>query len=123
MEDITCKRCGLVNDYSQKQAGPHVSAYCNGCGNYIKHLPQNNPVETMPFGKYKGRELKSMVSDEEVRYLNWFSQMPEVNIKLSSIEEKLNAAIVTAKEFIEVPPICFEIIDGEFSSEIGTLGN
>lgn len=50
-------------------------------------------------------------------------EIPEGNIKLSSIEEKLNAAIVTAKEFIEVPPICFEIIDGEFSSEIGTLGN
>lgn len=50
-------------------------------------------------------------------------EIPESNIKLTSIEEKLNAAIVTAKEFIEVPPICFEIMDGEDSSEIGTLGN
>jgi len=49
--------------------------------------------------------------------------MPDENLKLSSIQEKLNAAVVTAKEFIETPPICFEIMDGEFSSEIGTLGN
>lgn len=49
--------------------------------------------------------------------------IPDENIKLSSLQEKLNAAIVTAKEFIETPPICFEIQDGEYSSEIGTLGN
>lgn len=49
--------------------------------------------------------------------------LPENIIKLSSIQEKLNAAIVTVSEFIEKPPICFEIADGEFSSEIGTLGN
>lgn len=49
--------------------------------------------------------------------------IPDENIILSSLQEKLNAAIVTAKEFIETPPICFEIMDGEISSEIGTLGN
>jgi len=49
--------------------------------------------------------------------------IPDENIKLSSIGEKLQAAIVTAKEFIETPPICFEILDGELNSEIGTLGN
>lgn len=50
-------------------------------------------------------------------------ELPEQNIKLTSLQEKLNAALVTASEFIEVPPICFEIMDGELSSEIGTLGN
>lgn len=49
--------------------------------------------------------------------------IPETVIKLSSIQEKLNAALVTATEHIDVPPICFEIMDGEDSSEIGTLGN
>ena len=79
---ITCHNCGLVDDYETRQAGPHLSAYCNGCGNYIKHLPQNNPVELIPFGKYKGRELKSMVSDEEVRYLHWFCQMPDLKPRI-----------------------------------------
>lgn len=48
---------------------------------------------------------------------------PEDNIVLSTIQEKLNAARITASEFIEVPPCCFEIKDGDLSSEIGTLGN
>jgi hypothetical protein len=88
MEDITCQRCGLVNDYTPRNAGPHISAYCNGCGNYIKHLPQNNPVELMPFGKYKGRELKTLTSSEEVRYLQWFIQMPDLKPRIKEAIEK-----------------------------------
>jgi hypothetical protein len=51
------------------------------------------------------------------------SQVPDSVIKLSSLQEKLNQSIVTATEHIEKPPICFEVKDGELSSEIGTLGN
>lgn len=82
--DITCQRCGNVNDYTVKQAGPHQSAYCNGCGNYIKHLPQNNPIETLPFGKYKGRAIKSLTSDEDIRYLQWLANMPDIKERLKS---------------------------------------
>lgn len=49
--------------------------------------------------------------------------IPDTIIKLTPLEEKLQSAIVTSTEHIEVPPICFEIMDGELSSEIGTLGN
>jgi len=49
--------------------------------------------------------------------------VPDTVIKLSSIQEKLNKALVTATEHIEIPPICFEILSDEISSEIGTLGN
>jgi hypothetical protein len=48
---------------------------------------------------------------------------PEGLVMLSSIQEKLNKARVTAGEFIEVPPICLEIKEGDLTSEIGTLGN
>lgn len=51
------------------------------------------------------------------------SQVPETVIKLSSLQEKLNQSVVTALEHIEKPPICFEVKDGDLSSEIGTLGN
>lgn len=83
MPDITCQRCGLVNDYYTKPSGPHTSAYCNGCDSYIKHLPQNNEIKIVPFGKYKGREIGTMLSSEEVRYLKWFVQMPDLrdNVK------------------------------------------
>lgn len=79
---IICQNCGNVDDYSVKQAGPHQSAYCNECDAFIKHLPQNNPVSVMPFGKYKGRELKSLKDDEEVRYLQWFIQMPDLKPRI-----------------------------------------
>jgi len=51
------------------------------------------------------------------------SVVPDTVVKLSSLQEKLNHSIVTATEHIEKPPICFEIKEGELSSEIGTLGN
>ncbi len=83
--DITCQHCGLCNDYYVQKSGPHNSAYCNGCGQYIKHVPQNNEIKIVPFGKYKGREISSMRSDEELRYLQWFVEMPDLrdNVKQS----------------------------------------
>ena len=87
--DITCQRCGLVNDYEERTSGPHTSAYCNGCGNYIKHLPQGKPV-TFYFGKYKGRDLASMTSDEELKYLIWLSSAPDLKPKLKfAIDEHI----------------------------------
>lgn len=44
-------------------------------------------------------------------------------IELTPIQDKFQSVIITANEIIETPPICIEIKDGEFSSEIGTLGN
>ncbi len=83
--EIVCQNCGNIDDFNIVQSGPHNSAYCNGCGKYIKHLPQNNEVKTIPFGKYKGREINSMRSNEEIRYLQWFVQMPDLrdNVKKS----------------------------------------
>jgi uncharacterized protein (DUF3820 family) len=88
METVTCNRCGLIDDYAIKISGPHKSAYCNGCGRYIKHLPQNTEF-IMPFGKYKGRHLSSMVSVEEIGYIKWLlSQNPK-----NSLKDKLQAHI------------------------------
>jgi uncharacterized protein (DUF3820 family) len=70
METIICQKCGLINDYAVQQSGPHKTAYCNGCGKYIKHITQGNDFE-IPFGRYKGRMLSSMVSSEEINYLKW----------------------------------------------------
>jgi len=49
--------------------------------------------------------------------------VPDTVIRLTPLQEKLQLSIVTATERIDVPPICFEVMDGELSSEIGTLGN
>lgn len=87
---VTCQHCGLIDDYNIKKSGPHNSAYCNGCGNYIKHLPQNNEIKIVPFGKYRGREIASMTSLDELKYLEWFIGMPDLrdNVK-KSISEHL----------------------------------
>lgn len=86
MSDIICQRCGSVNDYREEIKGPHKTAICNGCDRYIKHLSQGNPT-VLYFGKYKGRELSSLTSDEEKRYLEWLSG---TNIKAGLKEAIVN---------------------------------
>lgn len=55
--------------------GNHISAYCMECNGFIKHLPQSNITDdfVLYFGKYKGRNVKSMVGNttEEFNYLIW----------------------------------------------------
>lgn len=82
--DITCQHCGLVNDYRTEKSELHLTAYCNSCGSYIKHLPQNNPITTMPFGKYKGREIASLSSAEELRYVGWMIDNSTANEKIKT---------------------------------------
>lgn len=78
---IECQNCGLCDDYTEKESGPHLSAYCNGCGKYIKHLPKGNPI-TIYFGKFKGRELASMTDSDEIRYLTWLTNAGNIKPKL-----------------------------------------
>jgi len=82
--DITCQRCGSVNDYREVKTELHNTAYCNGCDAYIKHLPQNNPIVTMPFGKYKGRDISSLLSSEELRYVEWMIHNSTANEKIKT---------------------------------------
>lgn len=70
MENLTCRQCGLVNDYKIIQRGVHETAYCNGCDSYIKNLPQGKPFIFM-FGKYKGTPIAEMKSPEQINYLHW----------------------------------------------------
>lgn len=91
MQDVTCNRCGS-NDYRTEKSGSHIKATCNPCDRFIKFLPQNNPVLTMPFGKYKDREIASLTAEDEVEYLTW----SVANMKLSgsvknSIQTHLNS--------------------------------
>ena len=67
--DITCQHCGS-KDYYLVESGIHIKANCQVCKKYIKFIPQGKPP-TLYFGKYKGREISSMKSEEEIRYLQW----------------------------------------------------
>lgn len=72
---ITCKRCNTTDDYRVEQKGPHQTAICNGCGKYIKHLPQNNEAR-LYVGKYSGQLISEI---KDVEYLHWVWD----NVKLS----------------------------------------
>lgn len=64
--------CGCGgNAFVTKQNGPHLSAYCTECGAFIKHVPQNNSMHSMPFGKHKGRKIAEMTTKEDLDYLKW----------------------------------------------------
>lgn len=78
-EEIFCKNCGCVNDYRTEPAGQHIKAICNGCDKYIKFLGQDGPF-VLPFGKYKGQQINTLKSKEEVRYLHWLLSVSKSNI-------------------------------------------
>lgn len=71
-QEVTCKKCGSINDYKVEPRGIHQSAFCNGCDAYIKNLPQGKPI-TLFFGKFKERTIDSMVALDEINYLKWLS--------------------------------------------------
>lgn len=87
---IICKKCSSVNDYRIEQRGIHQTAFCKVCDSYIKNLPQGKPA-LLYFGKYKEREIQSMVSQEEVDYLKWLVTKPDLkpNSLRESIEQHL----------------------------------
>lgn len=67
---LTCKKCGTIDEVVISEQGNHVRADCRACGAFIKFVPQGKPP-VLYFGKYKGREISTLKSKEEVDYLNW----------------------------------------------------
>lgn len=47
----------------------------------------------MPFGKYKGREISGMLLAEEIRYLQWITQMPDLKPRIKIAIDKHLIAI------------------------------
>jgi hypothetical protein len=90
MVQLTCPHCGAVNDYTTSLSGPHLRADCNQCKRYIKFLPQETSKPILYFGKYKGREISSMNSQEELNYLKWLFSQSDLKPKLKAdIEQQL----------------------------------
>ena len=83
--NITCQRCGSINDFIVEKPSIHYKLICQ-CGCFIKNSGTNSPA-ILHFGKYKGREVASMKSDEELRYLQWLIGNSE------SIKGKLKESI------------------------------
>lgn len=73
----SCPRCSGDNLFTQ-QRDRHVGLYCAPCGRWIKWLPQNRPIEVMPFGKHKNTPIGDLPDD----YLNWVLQNLELKESL-----------------------------------------
>lgn len=71
---IVCKQCGycqeepLIKRIALPNGGFHMSAYCSGCGEYIQHIKQAEPV--LHFGKYKGKRIIDIATSDP-GYLQW----------------------------------------------------
>jgi uncharacterized protein (DUF3820 family) len=71
-EELICKICGPTDEFLIKQSGPHLTAYCEKCNSYIKHLPKSKITEKiLPFGKYIGTKISEMWDEEQINYLRW----------------------------------------------------
>lgn len=81
MEEIICKHCGCVDDYTTEMKSNQNVATCNGCGTFIKNIPYQAPA--LYFGKYKGLAIKNYLSRDHVNYLYWIRNNPEIWSKLN----------------------------------------
>jgi hypothetical protein len=57
----TCQ-CGS-DDLLIRSKGPHVGAWCNSCGKWLRWLPQNKSLDLMPFGCQKNVPIASLPTD------------------------------------------------------------
>lgn len=81
--DIVCTNCGNINDYKEIKGDQNIlSAYCNGCNEFIQILPDNRPIVFMPFGKYKGREITTLTEKEELQYVNYILENFDLDNRL-----------------------------------------
>ena len=87
MENVICNKCGLINDYRIEIKANNHTAWCNGCGSYIKNIGYSKPA--LFFGKYAGREIESMTTKDELQYLQWLIR----NAK--NLSEKIRIAITS----------------------------
>ena len=86
---MICKMCSYNGEVETIINGPHISAYCKGCGVFLKHVPKNilNDDFVLYFGKYKDRTVKSLIegTKEEYNYLVWLRDNAK-NLKPNQIE-------------------------------------
>ena len=81
---IHCNNCGIT-DYQIIEKSGQKTAWCVGCGAWIKNIPFAEPAYY--FGRYAGKLVKD-VDDEP--YMRWFLQNVKGNKRTkAAIELKL----------------------------------
>lgn len=75
MPDIICQHCGSINNYRTVMKSNQNTAWCNDCDGFIKNISQGKSPQ-LHFGKYSGRLISTLISEEELKYLNWLVDQP-----------------------------------------------
>lgn len=89
-EKVTCLRCGSVDDYHIIEKSGQKTAYCNGCGKYIKNIPYSKKL-CFYFGKYKGVNFTEFNTPQHMAYLQWVKSNPDIwNDLKPNIQEAVN---------------------------------
>lgn len=88
MEDIVCKSCGTINEYTVERKANNDVATCKACGHFIKNIPYQKPM--FYFGKYAGKPIEEF-SGKEIEYLYWVRNNPDLWPKLP---KRLQDAII-----------------------------
>ena len=76
--NVVCKQCGLINDYSIKEVSGQQVCNCNGRGYFLGNKPREYDYRSirMPFGKFKD----CLICDiEDEKYLWWAYQNIKIN--------------------------------------------
>lgn len=86
MKQITCTKCGLVDDYTIVPKANNHMAYCNGCDSWITNLPYEKPK--FYFGKYKGKLIADV---EDLPYMEWMLSNVKLAVSMrDAIRERIN---------------------------------
>lgn len=87
---FTCAKCGFHGIPKTEKSNVHIKASCFDCGAFIKFLSQSDTEDDFKlyFGKFKGRNVKSMVGNtkEEFDYLKWLLNQNYIVLKNNQIE-------------------------------------
>ena len=87
MEELLCKKCGVIGIPNTEKKGPHLKAMCSSCGSYIKFISQGKDY-IFYFGKYKGETLKD-VAAKDSEYIVWCIENLDKKVS-SRIEKAVN---------------------------------
>ena len=80
---IQCPNCNGIDKFTLVKFGEKFAVVCSFCESFIRNLPTWRLAEdkgkdlkevAMPYGKYKGVKIFSLVRQEEISYLIWLQR-------------------------------------------------
>ncbi len=74
----TCNKCGSVNNYKTVMKNNQNTAWCNECNFYMGNEPYTGKKPCLYFGKYKGMPIENFENPDEIKYLQWVKNTPDL---------------------------------------------